>query len=121
MSAPVTVPMASRQLAQELWISLSSLMQSHAAMHSIARPGMALRFTSSDSAAVLLGPLGKLSILSPAESGVGATEFRPEAGEMGDEYAQFFFTEDGLLFFQDLNESAEMEAAVEHFLHKVQA
>src|SRR5665213_690169 len=118
MNASVQVPtisLASPLLAAELWISFASLLRSHVAMHSIARPDNQLRIVSiSGSAVELLGSTGKLNILGPDASGTGATEFRPEAGELGDEYSAFFFTEDGLLHFDDLNDAMEMETAVEH-------
>ncbi len=122
MSPVANMHAASKLLTQELWISLASLLRSHVAMHSISRPANYLRIASkSESALELLGPIGKLSILAPAASGIGATEFRPEAGEIGDEYAAFFFTEDGLLHLEGLNDAMDIEAAVEHFLRKVQA
>jgi hypothetical protein len=109
-------------LATELWISFASLLRSHVAMHSIARPGSQLRIISHSGGALeLLGPRGKLTILAPTASGAGATEFRPEAGELGDEYAAFSFTEEGLLHLEELNDAVDMEAAVEHYLQKVQA
>lgn len=113
---------ATQQLAAELWISLASLLRSHVAMHSIARPNGALRIvSSSDTALELLGGYGKLSLLAPTASGIGATEFRPEAGELGDEYAGFSFTEDGLIRIDDLEDAMEIEAAVEHWIRKVNA
>ena len=69
----------------------------------------------------MLGPFGKLSIVGPNATGIGATEFRPENGELGDEYATFFFTEDGLVQLEGLDLALEMEAAVEYLLRKVQA
>ncbi len=113
---------ASQLLATELWTSFASLLRSHVAMHSIARPYAPLRIIAGPGSVMeVLGPNGKLSILAPAASGVGATEFRPEAGELGDEYAAFFFTEDGLLQLEDLDGAIDIEAAVEHLLRKVQA
>jgi hypothetical protein len=110
------------QLAAELWISLLSLLRSHVAMHSIAAPGHPLRIHSSSNARLdVLGPFGKLSIVGPNASGIGAIEFRPEAGELGDEYATFFFTEHGLVRVEGLELSMEIEAAVEYWLRKVQA
>jgi hypothetical protein len=113
---------ASSQLTVELWTSFASLLRSHAAMHSIAAPASPLRIhVHSNSRLELLGPLGKLSIVGPNTSGIGATEFRPEAGELGDEYAAFSFTEDVLVLFEDSDSAIEIEAAVEHLLQKVQA
>ena len=113
---------ASPQLAAELWISFSSLLRSHVAMHSIAAPAHSLRIHSgSNSRLDVLGPFGKLSIVGPNASGIGATEFRPENGELGDEYATLFFTEDGLVRLEGLDDSLEVEAAVEYLLRKVQA
>lgn len=113
---------ASPQLAAELWISFTSLLRSHVAMHSIARPDGKLRIhSSSNSRLDVLGPIGKLTILAPDASGTGVTEFRPEAGELGDEYDTFFFTEDGLLHFAALAVALDMEAAVDNLLRKVQA
>ena len=66
-------------------------------------------------------PIGKLSLVGPNASGVGAIEFRPENGEMGDEYATFSFTEDGLVCLEGVDDSLEVEAAVEYLLRKVQA
>ncbi len=122
MTLLATTPHASRELTKELWISLASLLQSHVAMHSIARADNSLRIvSSSDSAVELLGSGGKLILLAPAASGIGSTEFRPEAGELGDEYAAFFFTEDGLFHSESVDGAVEIEAAVEHLLSKVQA
>lgn len=122
MSAIISEPTASTLLTQELWTSLASLLRSHVAMHSIARPQDALRILSDTGAALeVLGPWGKLSILAPAASGVGATEFRPEAGELGDEYATFFFTEEGLVQLEGSTDPLDIEAAVEYLLRKVQA
>ena len=110
------------QLTAELWISFASLLRSHVAMHSIAAPGHSLRLHSSSSARLdVLGPIGKLSLVGPNASGVGAIEFRPENGEMGDEYATFSFTEDGLVRLEGVDDSLEVEAAVEYLLRKVQA
>lgn len=124
MNATTEVPVlspASSHLAAELWISFTSLLRSHAAMHSIAAPGHPLRVHSSSSSRMeVLGPIGKLSIVGPNASGIGATELRPEAGELGDEYATFFFTEDGLVRLEGLDDSLELEAAVEYLLRKVQ-
>ncbi len=112
--------MTSKILTQEYWTSLASLLRSHVAMHSIARPDAPLRIISgSDAALEVLGPWGKLSVLAPAASGMGATEFRPEAGELGDEYSSFFFTEDGLVRFEGLDGVLDIEAAVEYLLERV--
>ena len=125
MSATAELPVfssASPQLTAELWISFASLLRSHAAMHSIAAPGQPLRIHyHSNMRLELFGPFGKLSILGPDASGIGATEFRPEAGELGDEYAAFSFTEDGSVLLEEFDIALEMEAAVEHLLRKVQA
>lgn len=125
MSATLELPVlssASPQLAAELWISFASLLRSHAAMHSIAAPASPLRIHSHSNAGLdLLGPCGKLGILGPDASGTGTIEFRPEAGELGDEYAAFTFTEDGLVAMEGVDSAFEMEAAVEHLLQKVQA
>jgi hypothetical protein len=125
MSAIAEVPTMSRAhqlLAAELWTSFASLLRSHVAMHSISRPDGQLRIVSrSASVLELLGPNGKLSILAPDASGIGATEFRPEAGELGDEYSAFFFTEDGLFQLDGLDDAVDIEAAVEYLLRKVQA
>ncbi len=119
VSAVMTEPLASTMLAQELWISLASLLRSHVEMRSIARPDCRLRFSHSGSAVEVLGPNGKISLLAPA-SETGTMEFRPEAGELGDEYSAFFFTEDGLLHFGNASaDGMEMEAAVEFLLDKV--
>lgn len=113
---------ASPQLAAELWISLVSLLRSHVAMHSIAAPGHPLRIHSSHKSRLdVLGPFGKLSIVGPNASGIGAAEFRPENGELGDEYAIFFFTADGLVRLEGSELSMEIETAVEYWLRKVQA
>ncbi len=113
---------ASSLLAAELWTSFTSLLRSHVAMHLVARADNRLRIVSSTAAIFeLLGPNAKLTIFAPAATGMGTTEFRPEAGELGDEYSVFFFTEDGLLRLEDQNEAVDIEAAVEHFLRKVQA
>ena len=112
---------ASPQLAAELWISLASLLRSHVAMHAIAAPARSLRVhAGSQSRLDVLGPMGKLSIAGPNAAGVGATEFRPELAELGDEYATFFFTEDGLVRLEGMPQALEVEAAVEHWLRKVQ-
>ncbi len=110
------------QLAAELWISFASLLRSHVAMHSISAPSHALRVHSTkDSRLDVLGPFGKLSIVGPSATGIGATEFRPENGELGDEYATFFFTEHGLVQLEGLESPLDVEAAVEYLLSKVQA
>jgi hypothetical protein len=113
---------ASPHLTTELWLSFASLLRSHVAMHSIAAPGHSLRLHSrSNDRLDVLGPIGKLSIVGPNHTGIGATEFRPENGEMGDEYATFSFTEDGLVRLEGVDDSLEVEAAVEYLLRKVQA
>ena len=113
---------ASPQLAQELWISFSSLLRSHVAMHSIAAPSHSLRIhLSKDTRLDVLGPFGKLSIVGPNASGIGATEFRPENGELGDEYETFFFTEHGEVQLESLESPLDVEATVEYLLRKVQA
>jgi len=113
---------ASQSLAKELWISLTSLLRSHVAMHSIAKPSGQLRVTvKSDAALELLGSNGKLSILEPDASGTGSIEFRPEAGELGDEYSTFFFTEDGEIHLENSDAAMDLEAVVEHWLCKVHA
>jgi hypothetical protein len=118
----MTPSIASQQLSNELWTSFASLLRSHVAMHSISRPDHGLRVISNSTAAVeVLGPYGKLTVLAPGSSRIGATEFRPEAGELGDEYATFIFTEDGLFQSEELTEAMDIEAAVESLLRKVQA
>jgi|SRR6185437_1511345 len=113
---------ATPHLAQELWISFSSLLRSHVAMHSIAAPSHSLRIhLSKDTRLDVLGPFGKLSIVAPNASGIGATEFRPENGELGDEYETFFFTEHGEVQLESLESPLDVEATVEYLLRKVQA
>ena len=113
---------ASSQLTAELWVSFASLLRSHVAMHSIAAPSHTLRLHSSKEARLdLLGPFGKLSVVGPNATGIGATEFRPENGELGDEYATFFFTEHGLVQLEGLESPLDFEAAIEYLLRKVQA
>jgi hypothetical protein len=122
VNVAMTEPTASNRLAQELWISLASLLRSHVAMHSIAQPDGVLRIIASSGSMIeILGPQGKLTVLGPVESSKGSTEFRPEAGELGDEYAPFFFTEDGLIRWENSGSAMDIEAAVEHWLRKVQA
>lgn len=122
-TAEVSVELpASPQLTAELWISFASLLRSHVAMHSIAAPSHSLRLHATKEARLdVLGPFGKLSIVGPNASGVGATEFRPENGELGDEYAIFFFTEHGLVQLEGLESPLDVEATVEYLLRKVQA
>ena len=113
---------ASPHLTTELWISFASLLRSHVAMHSIAAPSHSLRLHATKEARLdVLGPFGKLSIVGPNATGIGATEFRPENGELGDEYATFFFTEHGLVQLEGLESPLDVEAAVEYLLRKVQA
>jgi hypothetical protein len=113
---------ASPQLAHELWISFASLLRSHVAMHSIAAPSHSLRIhLSKETRLDVLGPFGRLSIVGPNARGIGATEFRPEYGEMGDEYETFFFTEHGMVRLEGLESPLDIEAAVEYLLRKVQA
>jgi hypothetical protein len=113
---------ASSQLAAELWISFSSLLRSHVAMHSVAAPSHSLRIHPGKEARLdVLGPFGKLSIVGPNATGVGATELRPENGELGDEYATFFFTADGLVRLEGMEAALDVEAVVEYLLRKVQA
>jgi hypothetical protein len=113
---------ASPHLAQELWISFSSLLRSHVAMHSIAAPSHSLRIRfGKDTRLDVLGPFGKLSIVGPNASGIGATEFRPENGDLVDEYANFFFTEHGMVQLEGWESPLDVEAAVEYLLRKVQA
>lgn len=113
---------ASKTFADELWISLASLLRSHIAMHSIAQPSGNLRVLSSSKMEVaVLGPWGKLYIAGPDKAGECATEFRPEIAESGDEYEIFHFTSEGLIQFQNSPTPMDMEAAVEHLLRKVQA
>ncbi len=120
MSLAVTLPMASQSLSREAWVSLASLLRSHVAMRSIAQPGGALRILSnSDTAVEILGAYGRLSVLGPSETGQCAVEFRPEAGELGDEYSAFFFTEMGLVQFANLDDPIDIEAAVEHLLDRM--
>lgn len=126
MSAATTLSMentvASKAFADELWISLASLLRSHIAMHSIAQPSGNLRvLSSSKMEVVVLGPWGKLHIVGPDKAGECATEFRPEVAESGDEYEIFHFTAEGLIQFQNSPTPLDMEAAVEHLLRKVQA
>ncbi|HEY5254000.1 MAG TPA: hypothetical protein VIJ53_05075 [Acidobacteriaceae bacterium] len=113
---------ASPHLTTELWISFASLLRSHVAMHSIAAPSHSLRLHATKEARLdVLGPFGKLSIVGPNANGIGATEFRPENGDLGDEYATFFFTEHGLVQLEGLESPLDVEAAVEYLLRKVQA
>ena len=108
---------ASPQLAAELWISFASLLRSHVAMHSISAPSHSLRLHSSKEARLdVLGPFGKLSIAGPNATGVGATEFRRENGELGDEYTTFFFTEHGLVQVEGLESALDVESAGEYLL-----
>jgi hypothetical protein len=113
---------ASPQLTTELWISFASLLRSHVAMHSIAAPSHSLRVHAAKEAQLdVLGPFGKLSIVGPNANGIGTTEFRPENGDLGDEYTTFFFTEHGLVQLEGLESPLDMEAAVEYLLRRVQA
>lgn len=113
---------ATKQFADELWISLVSLLRSHIAMHSIAQPAGSLRVLSSSKIEiVVLGPWGKLHVVGPDKTGKCATEFRPELAESGDEYETFHFNEEGLIQFQTADTAMDMEAAVEYLLRKVQA
>ncbi|MGC1782498.1 MAG: hypothetical protein WA708_08280 [Acidobacteriaceae bacterium] len=123
MSATAPMPThahASTALSRELWISLASLLRSHVAMHSIARPAAPMRIAADSHSATLLGSRGKLIVLGPDASGKGSTEFRPEAGELGDEYCTFFFTEDGLVYIENSETALDMESAAEHWLRQVQ-
>lgn len=114
--------LAPKAFADELWISLSSLLRSHIAMHSIAQPAKSLRVLSSSKLEiVVLGPWGKLQVVGPDRAGECTTEFRPEIAESGDEYETFHFNKEGLIQFQNADAPMEMEAAVEHLLRKVQA
>lgn len=111
---------ASTALSDELWISLASLLRSHVAMHGIAQPGSGLRTLSSSNAEVVtIGPRGKLQIVRPDRTSAGTVEFRPESAEASDEYETFYFTQNGNIHFQHVEAAMEMEAAVEHLLHKV--
>lgn len=127
MSATLELPLsapATPQWSTELWISFASLLRSHVAMHSIARPHAKLRIrggADSDSRLEVLGPGGKLVLLAPNASGTGVMEFRPPTGELGDQYDTFFFTADGLFHLAAQNVALDMEAAVEDLLRKVQA
>lgn len=115
-------PVAAKAFADELWISMASLLRSHVAMHSIAQPTGAPRILSSSKAeVVVLGPWGKLHIVGPDKAGLCATEFRPETAESGDEYETFQFTGEGLIQFHNSDSAMDMEAAVEHLLRKVRA
>lgn len=119
---PAHHSLASSALAAELWISLASLLHSYVAMHSVTRPDIKLRLAAKSKAELeLLGPIGKLLIVGPDASCIGATEFRPEAGELGDEYSTFFFTEDGLVHIESTDVAMDVETAVEHWLRKVSA
>lgn len=120
MSAVMTAPeIASPEFAAELWISLVSLLRSHVAMHSVARPALATRISTDVHSATLLGRRGKLIVVAPDASGTGSLEFRQENGELGDAYSKFFFTSEGLIG-GDLEPAIDMEAAVEHWLDRVQ-
>ena len=122
MSAAMTELMASQLLAKELWISFASLLRSHVSMHSVARPDCELRvLLNTGSVVEVLGPNGKMTIVAPTASNKGAIEFRPKAGEQVDEYSAFFFTEDGLLNVEDVNDSMDIEAAVDYLLNRVRA
>lgn len=112
---------ASVQLAAELWISLVSLLQSHAAMRSIAQPEASVRVTAGVGSATLLGRAGKLILISPDRSGIGSVEFRPQAADVNDEYSTFFFTEDGLVKMHDADAALDLEMAAEQWLGRVQA
>ncbi len=79
-----------------------------------------MRIAADSHSATLLGSRGKLIVLGPDASGKGSTEFRPEAGELGDEYCTFFFTEDGLVYIENSETALDMESAVEHWLRQVQ-
>lgn len=123
MSAPTTMTapvLASSGFAVELWISLVSLLRSHVAMHSVARPALAARISTDAHSATLLGRRGKLIVTAPDASGTGSLEFRPESSELADEYSRFFFTDEGLIGGDDLDPAIEMEAAVERWLDMVQ-
>ena len=121
-AAQISPRIAAPQLATEMWTSFVSLLRSHVAMHTVARPDGRLRISSDQNSALeLLGPYGKLIMLPPTASGTGTIEFRPEASETDDEYSAFFFTSEGLVHFEELMEDLDMEAAVEYLLRKVQA
>lgn len=117
MTTPLHAP---ESFASELWISLVSLLQSHAAMRSIAQPGAAVSVTAGRGSATLLGRAGKLILMSPNRSGRGSVEFRPQAADAEDEYSTFFFTEDGLIQMPDAG-AVDLESAVEQWLGRVQA
>ncbi|MGH9616333.1 MAG: hypothetical protein ACRD28_06285 [Acidobacteriaceae bacterium] len=125
MSAAAEVPVestASPRLAQELWISFTSLLRSHVAMHSIAAPAHSLHIHSGSSSRLdVLGPVGKLTVIGPNAAGLCAVEFRPENSGRDDEYITFFFNADGLVRLEGLDDALELESAVEYLLRKVQA
>jgi hypothetical protein len=121
--------LASDYLAKELWISLSSLLRSHVTMRSLAQPAADLRIiSSSDSLVELKSYRRNLSISSPEKSGAGAIEFNTP-GKNKNESGSYFFTEDGLIHFEDSGvegaeknvtaKGMELEAAVEELLDKV--
>ena len=112
----VAEPHSSR-VAEEMWISFASLLRSHVAMRSIARPngGLVVAFASDGVMEIAATNTG-FRMFAPAASGVGRIEWS------GD-HQDFFFTEDGLIeFIQSGTEplsTMELEFAVEYLLDRV--
>jgi hypothetical protein len=117
---PMQAPAASPQLQRELWISLASLLRSHVAMQSIARPSAALAVTLyADAELRVEGPVGSLSVTAPDASGFGGIAWEARRQDAAPEQSTYFFAPDGRLRWDQSGPGLELEAAVEQLLRKV--
>ena len=116
MSTLTTIPIASKNLERELWISFASLLRSHVGMRALISPATGLRVTAdSDGEVRIESVAGSLRVVAPGASGTGMFDFSaPNQPEW------FFFAEDGCILLDKCREEGmEMEAAVELLLDRV--
>ncbi len=116
-----TMTIADSSLAAEMWISLRSLLTSHVSMHSIAQPGdgWSVRATNANTMTIQ-NRRGTLRWTAPDASGAGTWHISATNPGGYTAHGRYEFTGEGLLRFDEEEESLELEAAVERRLHPLQ-
>lgn len=124
------ISQATSPLARELWISLASLLRAHLWMRSLAKPAADLGIIeSSDTELDLKSRHRRLCITAPAVSQRGSIRMIDLDGSSGADLAEFWFAQDGLLYFEDCGGTStpaggetkgmELETAVEYLLDRI--
>ena len=121
LAMPITI--ADAQLAGELWISFRALVESHAAMHSVAYPNDPWTISFANAGAVTLASThALLQLNAPNSTGSGTWKMtaRTSPPTQNKQHSTYIFTSEGLVCFDGEESPLEMEAAVERILSSLQ-